>query len=230
MRALFELLSAQVPSGHWWPGRTRFEIAAGAVLTQNTNWANASAAIANLDAAGLLTPQRLLLADDAHLAALIRPAGFWKAKTGYLKALACWFQERDPEAQRLEAGLLRRELLAVRGIGEETADDLLVYVYDRPVFIYDLYARRLLAAAGFGHYPSYGAAKRALDPLVAEAGFTAAELARFHGLIVDGGKLARVLGGWEVAYPLLAAGSLTTAVAGAAARDGAQAARAETCQ
>lgn len=213
LRELFELLSAQVPNGTWWPGDTRFEIAVGAILTQNTNWANASAAVQNLCDAGLLNPAELDLVDDVHLASLIRPAGFCNAKAQYLKSLARWFSQRDQQAGALDTAQLRRELLTVRGIGQETADDLLVYIYGRPVFIYDLYARRLLAAAGFGHYASYGAAKRALDPLVKEAGLTAAEMAAFHGLIVDGGKLARSLGGWEIAYPLLRAKSLAAAAA-----------------
>lgn len=204
VRGLFELLEAQVPAGVWWPGESRFEIALGAVLTQNTAWVNVEAVITNLSEAGLLNPQRLLAADDEIVKRLIRPAGYFNTKTGYLKNLTTWWIENDQQAQALPTAELRTELLGIRGVGEETADDLLLYVYQRPVFIYDLYARRLLAAAGFGEYTTYAAAKRALDPLVDQAGFTVSEAARFHGLIVDAGKLATRLGGWEQAYPLLA--------------------------
>ena len=204
MRDLFELLEAQVPAGVWWPGNSRFEIALGAVLTQNTAWVNVETAISNLGEAGLLDPKRLLAADVETVKGLIRPAGYFNTKTGYLKNLTTWWINHDEQAQSLPTDVLRAELLKVRGVGEETADDLLLYVYERPVFIYDLYARRLLAAAGYGEHKTYQAAKRALDPLVDQAGFTVSEAAKFHGLIVDAGKLATRLGGWEQAYPLLA--------------------------
>lgn len=203
MRALFELLEAQVPAGVWWPGRSRFEIALGAVLTQNTAWSNVETAITNLSDAGLLDPERLLTAEDDVVRDLIRPSGYFNTKTRYLKSLTAWWLERDHAARSLTTPQLRTELLSIRGVGDETADDLLLYIYERPVFIYDLYARRLLAAAGYGNYGTYVAAKKALDPLVDKAHFTVAELAKFHGLIVDAGKAANRLGGWDAAYPLL---------------------------
>ncbi|MDY3126652.1 MAG: hypothetical protein SOW59_00765 [Corynebacterium sp.] len=203
MRVLFELLETQVPAGVWWPGNSRFEIALGAVLTQNTAWSNVETAITNLCDAGLLNPERLLVAEDALVRALIRPSGYFNMKTSYIKALSAWWLERDQAVLSLNTSTLRAELLSIRGVGEETADDLLLYVYQRPVFIYDLYARRLLASAGYGEHKTYLAAKKALDPLVEKAEFTVPELAKFHGLIVDAGKIANRLGGWDIAYPLL---------------------------
>lgn len=205
MRRLYELSDSQVDTGDWWPADSRFEIAVGAVLTQNTAWKNVEVAISNLRRHGLVDPQRLLNCDDTELGQLIRPSGYFNTKTSYLKALSAWFSERDDSAQTLPTAQLRCELLAIRGVGQETADDLLLYVYNRPVFIYDLYARRLLSAAGLGTYRTYSAAKRALDPLAEEAAFSPAQMARFHGLIVDAGKIAAKLGGWDYAYPLLEA-------------------------
>lgn len=202
-RELFELLTAQVEAGIWWPGETRFEIALGAVLTQNTAWTNVERALGNLREAGLLHPQGILAVDEAHLGELVRPCGYWRTKTTYVKTLTAWFVVHDSRAQGLPTDDLREELLALRGIGAETADDLLLYVYNRPVFIYDLYARRLLGAAGFGDFQTYERARTALDSRVATCNFSVTELATFHGLIVDAGKIARSLGGWNQAWPLL---------------------------
>lgn len=205
-RELFELLTAQVEAGTWWPGETRFEIALGAVLTQNTAWTNVERALGNLRDAGLLHPQGILAVDEAHLGELVRPCGYWRTKAAYVKTLTAWFATHDSPAQELPTDDLREELLALRGIGAETADDLLLYVYERPVFIYDLYARRLLAVAGFGDFQTYERARVALDSRVASCNFSVTELATFHGLIVDAGKIARILGGWDQAWPLLRAG------------------------
>lgn len=204
-RELFELLTTQVEAGIWWPGETRFEIALGAVLTQNTAWTNVERALGNLREAGLLHPQGILAVDEAHLGELVRPCGYWRTKTTYVKTLTAWFVVHDSRAQGLPTDDLRAELLTLRGIGAETADDLLLYVYNRPVFIYDLYARRLLAVAGFGDFQTYERARVALDSRVASCNFSVTELATFHGLIVDAGKIARSLGGWNQAWPLLRA-------------------------
>ncbi|WP_279058576.1 endonuclease III domain-containing protein [Mobiluncus mulieris] len=204
-RELFELLTAQVEAGIWWPGETRFEIALGAVLTQNTAWTNVERALGNLREAGLLHPQGILAVDEAHLGELVRPCGYWRTKTTYVKTLTAWFVVHDSRAQGLPTDDLRAELLTLRGIGAETADDLLLYVYNRPVFIYDLYARRLLGAAGFGDFQTYERARTALDSRVATCDFSVTELATFHGLIVDAGKIARSLGGWNQAWALLRA-------------------------
>ncbi|MCV0009845.1 endonuclease III domain-containing protein [Mobiluncus mulieris] len=204
-RELFDLLAAQVKAGIWWPGETRFEIALGAVLTQNTAWTNVERALGNLREAGLLHPQGILAVDEAHLGELVRPCGYWRTKTTYVKTLTAWFAVHDSRAQGLPTDDLRAELLTLRGIGAETADDLLLYVYNRPVFIYDLYARRLLGAAGFGDFQTYERARTALDSRVAACDFSVTELATFHGLIVDAGKIARSLGGWDQAWALLRA-------------------------
>ncbi|OFJ70934.1 deoxyribonuclease [Actinomyces sp. HMSC06A08] len=206
-RALFDLLASQVCAGTWWPAQSRFEIVAGAILTQNTAWTNVELALANLRRERALGADAILALPADRLAQLIRPAGYYNAKSRYLRTVSEWFLARDEAAAHLDTGRLRSELLALRGVGPETADDILLYAYNRGVFIYDLYARRLLAAAGFGEFRTYDAAKKALDAQVAGEGFSAQELALFHGLVVDASKIARKVGGWADAYPLLQVGS-----------------------
>ncbi|MFP7706499.1 endonuclease III domain-containing protein [Trueperella sp. LYQ141] len=207
LRRLYQLLCEQVPSESWWPGESRFEIVVGAVLTQNTTWVNVQRALAALRQGDLLNPQSIVDMPRGDLENAIRPCGYYRTKAEYLRSIGHWFLERDAEACLLPCDRLRQELLALRGIGPETADDILLYVYHHPVFIYDAYARRLIAAAGLGDYAHYEAARRALDPAVNAAQFTVAELAQFHGLIVDSGKIARRYGGWEQAYSCLLDGT-----------------------
>ncbi|WP_091282252.1 hypothetical protein [Arcanobacterium phocae] len=115
-------MEIQVPAGTWWPGESRFEIAVGTILAQNTSWRNVESAIDNLRDAGLLSPEHLLTADDETVASLIRPCGYYKAKTRYLNELTAWFIKRDQHAKHLSTPELREELLRIHGVGEETAD------------------------------------------------------------------------------------------------------------
>lgn len=211
LRDLYELLDEHVVTGDWWPGETRYEIVVGALLVQNTAWANVARAIEGIRAETGLDPSRVLALPEDRLQELVRPSGSFTRKTQYLRVVTSWFLQHDERAQTTPTADLRAELLRLSGVGEETADAILLYVYDRGQFVYDAYARRLIAAAGLGEYRSYGAARAALQPQVDAACFSVEELARFHGLIVDAGKLARRLGGWERAYPLLRDGAVTVA-------------------
>ncbi len=181
----------------WWPagyardaeGRA-FEIAVGAVLTQNTNWNNVEKALANLHAANVLDATRILDLDDETLAELIRPSGFFRIKTRRLRAMT----EAWQGAGRLE-GLqarptndLRDWLLGIHGVGFETADDILLYALERPVWVIDAYTRRLFHRLGF---PETAARKYDLlagELLTHTREPTAARLARWHGLIVEHAK------------------------------------------
>ena len=148
IRKLFDRLFELYGEQHWWPCRSgrRWEIVAGAVLVQNTAWGNVEKALANLETAGILAPDRVLALPDDELRELIRPAGFFTAKCAYLKAVAAFFLAREAEFLKSDdVPALRRRLLAVNGIGKETADDILLYAYKKPVFIIDAYTRRVAA-------------------------------------------------------------------------------------
>lgn len=186
--ALYEELQSTTTLSTWWPADSRYEIIVGAVLTQNTSWRNVETAIAQLKAADALDPHTLLGLSLSRLQELIYSAGFYRVKATYLREATQWFLQHDDEAHTWDTAQLRDSLLSVRGIGDETADSIALYVYQRPLFIYDAYARRLLAARGFGKYPNYKAAKRALDVHLPD--LSAAEFGAFHGLIVDHSKQA----------------------------------------
>ena len=150
MRLLAEVLArldAHYGPQGWWPAASRFEVIVGAVLTQNTSWTNVERALANLQSAGRLSPEGISgLARDA-LAELIRPSGYFNVKSRRLKSVVQWFEDAGG-FERLDAmatDTLRAELLAVHGVGPETADDILLYAFDRPVFVIDAYTRRLFA-------------------------------------------------------------------------------------
>ena len=143
---IYRLLYEQFGPQHWWPGQTRFEVITGAILTQNTNWANVEKAIANLKSAEYLTPEKLHSLDHAQLANLIRPAGYFNIKAKRLKTFINWlFENYNGELTELESidtDHLRAELLAIKGIGRETADSILLYAFDRPIFVIDAYTAR----------------------------------------------------------------------------------------
>ncbi len=147
-RLLYDALGPQ----HWWPGETRFEIITGAILTQNTSWANVEKAITNLKSANRLTPEKLHHLDPAQLAELIRPAGYYNIKAKRLKNFVNWlFDNYDGKLANLESidtEQLRAELLAIKGVGRETADSILLYAFDRPIFVVDAYTARIVFRHG----------------------------------------------------------------------------------
>lgn len=134
---------------HWWPGDTPFEVAVGAILTQNTNWGNVEKAIANLKKEGVLSARRLHELPVERLAQLIRPAGYFNVKAGRLKAFLDFLMENyKGSLQKMRSGdvyKLREELLSVNGIGPETADSILLYALEKPVFVIDAYTKRILS-------------------------------------------------------------------------------------
>ena len=144
---IYELLFEAFGPQHWWPGDTQFEIIIGAILTQNTSWTNVEKAIDNLKRADCLSARQLHNLGAEQLAELIRPAGYYNLKAKRLKSFLDWlFVEYQGQLQNLEAldtGRLRGELLAVKGIGPETADSILLYAFKRCVFVVDTYTARI---------------------------------------------------------------------------------------
>jgi endonuclease-3 related protein len=135
---------------HWWPGDSRFEIMVGAVLTQNTAWTNVERAIGNLRRARALTPEAIARAAPKRLAAWLKPSGYFNVKAQRLKAMCRWLLARGGVRglARLSTHDLRAALIAVHGIGPETADDIVLYAFGRPVFVIDAYTRRIFARLG----------------------------------------------------------------------------------
>lgn len=143
------LLAAHGPQ-HWWPGDSMFEIMVGAVLTQNTAWTNVEKAIANLKTAQALSPEAIVAAPHRRLAAWLKPSGYFNVKAKRLRAFCEWLIQQGGAKRlaRRPTQTLRRQLLDVHGIGPETADDILLYAFKRPVFVIDAYTRRLFQRLG----------------------------------------------------------------------------------
>ena len=144
---VYQLLFDRFGPQHWWPGQTQFEIISGAILTQNTNWPNVEKAIANLKSARLLEAEKLYHLSLLQLAELIRPAGYYNIKAKRLKNFLDWFFEnyngKLSELENVDTERLRAELLGVKGIGPETADSILLYAFDRCIFVVDAYTARI---------------------------------------------------------------------------------------
>lgn len=138
----------------WWPARSRFEVIVGAILTQNTAWTNVERAIRNLRAQGYLTSPRKICALDAReLSRIIRPAGYHNVKAQRLKNFTDFLLNhyacRLDRLSRIPTDGLRGELLGVNGIGPETCDSILLYAFERPVFVVDAYTKRIFSRHGF---------------------------------------------------------------------------------
>ena len=177
------------PQG-WWPAKTPFEVMVGAVLTQNTNWGNVEKAIAGLKRRRLLSAARMAAMPRAALARLIRPAGYYNVKARRLKACVDFFNARYAgqwrRMARQDTQSLRALLLEVNGIGEETADSILLYALGKPVFVVDAYTKRIFSRHGFfPHDMPYAAAQ---SFFMSELKQDTRLFNEFHALIVRTGK------------------------------------------
>ena len=202
LRTLYRRLVARFGSQQWWPAETAFEVVAGAYLTQNTAWTSVERSIANLEARGLLSPAGLRGIGEAELRELIRPSGFMLRKAAALKAFVAFLDakyggamERLRRAAAENQARVREELLALPGVGDETADAILLYALGAPAMVVDEYLRRVTVRHGL--VPEK--AKYREIQALAEAAFaedavreSREELARhyneFHALVVQVGK------------------------------------------
>ncbi len=146
----FQTLLDAYGAQEWWPGETTFEVIIGAILTQNTAWPNVEKAIKNLKRADIFSEAALLVASHDEVAQLIRPSGYFNIKATRLKTFCTFLQQQGGEQalRQLETTALRKLLLSVKGIGPETADDILLYAFQRPVFVIDAYTRRIFSRLG----------------------------------------------------------------------------------
>lgn len=150
---IYERLYDHFGPRHWWPADTPFEVIVGAILTQNVSWRSAAAAIANIKEAGLLSPEGLLSCSQEELAALVRPARYHNQKAKKLQSFCrVVVEEFGGELEAflaLEMKELRKRLLAVYGIGPETADAIILYAAEKPIFVIDAYTGRIFSRLGF---------------------------------------------------------------------------------
>jgi len=153
LRKAYELMRARFDHLGWWPGDSPFEIAVGAILTQNTSWTNVEKAIVNLKAARVLTPRKLYAVPEATLAEHIRPAGYFNLKArrlrNFLRVLVEGFGGRLDRMLSGEMNVARERLLAVNGIGRETADSILLYAGTHHSFVIDAYTKRIFERHGW---------------------------------------------------------------------------------
>ena len=149
--ALYEHLLNMFGRQAWWPADSPFEVMVGAILTQNTSWSNVEKALAHLKQQNSLTPTALLSLSTSDLENYLKPAGYFRIKTQRLRSYCRWYLSVGAYdgLQAVATPNLREMLLNVHGIGPETADDILLYAFDRPVFIIDSYTRRLLQRLRF---------------------------------------------------------------------------------
>jgi len=148
LELIYRKLYGHFGAQHWWPAKSKFEVIVGAILTQNTSWGNVEKAIKQLKKEKLLDPARLHKAGHEKIAQAIRSAGYYNIKTKRLKEFLKFFLKEYAldigKMAQADTAFLRQQLLAVNGIGPETADSILLYALNKPVFVVDAYTKRVL--------------------------------------------------------------------------------------
>jgi endonuclease-3 related protein len=189
LQELYQLLLKAYEPQHWWPGDTPFEVIVGAILTQSTSWANVASAIRNLKAAGELSPEGLRRFTQDELATLVRPSGYYTVKAKKLTAMLAWLEQHNDDLDAVfaeDVHQLREELLGIYGVGEETADSILLYAAGKPVFVIDAYTRRIIDRIGIRPSGSgYADYQRLFTEHLSQ---DAAMFNEYHALLVEHGK------------------------------------------
>ncbi len=188
LSVVYDTLYATWGPQHWWPAETPFEVMVGAVLTQNASWSNVEKAIVRLGAMDVLGASAIATMAKSELAELLRPVGYFNLKAQRLQNFCRWYLSAGgfKALCAVETEVLRRQLLTVNGVGPETADDILLYAFERSVFVIDTYTRRLFSRLGLIQGDESYEALRALfesalpaDPVL---------FGEFHALIVRQAK------------------------------------------
>ena len=188
---MYQMLKARFGFLNWWPGDTPLEIALGAILTQSTSWKNVEKAIANLKKVNLLSVEALSGVEPSYLAELIRPSLYYNQKAKKIKGFISYLVHKyDSDLEKMKVvptAVLRLELLDLWGIGPETADSIILYALDKPIFVIDAYTRRILSR--------HGIASAADEPYAAIQHFFQDNIPQdvelykdFHAQIVEVGK------------------------------------------
>ncbi len=190
IKRIYDLLNEHFGDLGWWPAESPFEVIVGAVLTQNTSWANVEKAIKRLKDEGLMRPSKMAEADTGVLSRAIRPAGYFRVKARRLKEMSRFImKECGGKLDRLgreDILCLRERLLGVNGVGPETADSILVYALGKPVFVVDAYTKRVFSRHGItGEDASYADIQRMVHDNVP---LKVRTMNQFHALLVETGK------------------------------------------
>lgn len=191
LQLIYQRMFDQLGPQHWWPAESPFEVMVGAILTQNTNWKNVERAIDTLKRAGVLSLTALTDLPTGLLAEYIRPAGYYNIKAGRLTNLLLFIRAHfgDDLQAFLEQPLtdLREQLLSIKGVGRETADSILLYAANLPIFVVDTYTHRILLRHQLiDEESSYeGIQELFMDHLPCEA----ALYNEYHALLVKVGNL-----------------------------------------
>ncbi|MFD2113483.1 endonuclease III domain-containing protein [Thiorhodococcus fuscus] len=190
MHAVYSNLLAVYGRQGWWPADTPFEVMVGAVLTQNTAWTNVERALERLAERIDLSAEAILALDAETLADAVRPAGYFNLKARRLRDFCDFYVASGglDALSRIATDTLRAQLLAVKGIGPETADDMLLYAFDRPVFVVDAYTRRLFSRLGqLAGDEGYEGVRAAFEAVL---GPDVSVLKEYHALLVRHAKEA----------------------------------------
>jgi endonuclease-3 related protein len=188
---IYELLNGYFGDLHWWPADDPFEVMVGAILTQNTAWTNVEKAIKALREKRFLSPATLFDMPEDELAQIIRPSGYYRVKAGRLKAFVRFVMTEysgNVETIQDEPLLrLRNKLLDIKGIGQETADSMLLYACRKPIFVSDAYTKRILVRHGLiGKDTDYHSIQALfMKHLRPDVSF----FNQYHALIVNTGKI-----------------------------------------
>ncbi len=189
-KKIFILLDNRWGDQKWWPADSRLEIIIGAILTQNTSWKNVEQALSNLKKNNKISISKISNASHKELASLIKPAGYYNQKSKYIIGVVNYIKKKYngslDELFSLDLSLLRKELLSLKGIGPETADTIILYASQKPIFVIDTYTRRFMErhqlASKNDSYDSL--AKKFTDSLPRDYKL----YNQFHALIVQLGK------------------------------------------
>ncbi|AYW47490.1 deoxyribonuclease I [Tetragenococcus osmophilus] len=186
---LYQKMLAEMGPQGWWPAESKFEIILGAILVQNTNWKNVEKSLANIKVVTGFAPEEVSELDKEYLISLIRPSGFYKNKSKAIIEVFQWLKKYQFDLRKIKEDYgekLRTQLLSLHGIGEETADVLLLYVFDEKVFIADKYTQKLFTFLQVKGIKNYHSLKRLVPDL---PHFTLSQAQEFHGLLDEFGKI-----------------------------------------
>ncbi|MEM5799335.1 MAG: endonuclease III domain-containing protein [Candidatus Aenigmatarchaeota archaeon] len=189
LQKIYELLLKKIGKQNWWPAETDFEIIVGAILTQQASWKNVEKAIKNLKENNSLDPKAIYDIKISELQKLIKPSGFYKIKAQRLKNFVNFLYDRfNGDLNKLfslEKDAIRKELLSVNGIGKETADSIILYSAQKPIFVVDAYTKRIFNRVGLIKENDYEKIKKIFESNLPKD----VELYKeYHALIVELGK------------------------------------------